>query len=912
MKRKRQISAVMAALLLSVNLVCTAFAQEDGVAGEPGTKQEETGTANDSADKTGDSTGKAEDEAAGPEDAADTGGTPEPEKEETEPQKEAADGGTERAPQGPGDPVNTSPASLKETDEKSAGQPVLLEGGTLYTYGAAVTLKKDSVSGGTYVYDGTGENKLIDAPVSSLNTVYGGGKNEPVKGDVSITIDGVYVSTVYGGGFSDGTGSADVDGSVSIRITGSADAGSVYGGGYAEGKKGNASANVSGSAAISALDEPANYHHYIYGGGKAYAAGAFDACADVGSTTLSVYGCTYSVRGGGSASAAAGASGTARADVKGKVTIALSKVDIREVYGAGAASGAGAQAKAGAVEITVDGNEMMILRGGGTADKEACADVAGNISIQVQNCFNLYGYLYGGGTASGGGSARAGSVDIDVTACVTPVEEQFEDYWVCHAFYGGGEASGSGSSADIKGAVSLAVSKGEVAGNIYGSGEASSGGTARSGAVSIELSDISGYFCKELGDEGQQCYPSVYAAGESDGQDESSSAPEKIKTVLQAVTAENVWGGHVDTKGNPSASACTSSLVLADSTVTDTLTCFDDIALNRPLAIRAYLGKKDGVPAQLINQGVKPGEVLVSCADTDSAADWFVLKNGELSYEVTDTASLWKIRKQTGPDQNVEVNMGQGAAGIKVNVEDSRRLADALLTEEEKKEITDGSVIGFELRVHEVDHMDSSVKAATEGAMKENQAVAASLDINLFKIKNGAETKIAEPGVSMRIVIGVPEAYRADAKRRTFSVVRVHGSAGGALTADVLQDLDTEADTVTIETDRFSVYTLIYEDVQPGTGGDINGGSGLPGGVDPEEPGGGPALRPGTNGGGAGAYGASGHGSPAETDRAGSLATGDESPAAVYILAAVCALAVITAVAGKKLRSRGNEKEKGE
>ncbi|MFR1729452.1 hypothetical protein, partial [[Clostridium] hylemonae] len=81
MKRKRQISAVMAALLLSVNLVCTAFAQEDGVAGEPGTKQEETGTANDSADKTGDSTGKAEDEAAGPEDAADTGGTPEPEKE---------------------------------------------------------------------------------------------------------------------------------------------------------------------------------------------------------------------------------------------------------------------------------------------------------------------------------------------------------------------------------------------------------------------------------------------------------------------------------------------------------------------------------------------------------------------------------------------------------------------------------------------------------------------------------------------------------------------------------------------------------------------------------------------------------------------------------------------------------------
>ncbi|MFR9062672.1 MAG: hypothetical protein ACLVJO_02270 [[Clostridium] scindens] len=60
-------------------------------------------------------------------------------------------------------------------------------------------------------------------------TIYGGGKNEPVNGDVNIVVDSVNIGTIYGGGYSDGTGNADVNGSVSITVKGNADASKVYG-----------------------------------------------------------------------------------------------------------------------------------------------------------------------------------------------------------------------------------------------------------------------------------------------------------------------------------------------------------------------------------------------------------------------------------------------------------------------------------------------------------------------------------------------------------------------------------------------------------------------------------------------------------------------------------------------------------
>ncbi|MCQ5056748.1 hypothetical protein NE606_19170, partial [Agathobaculum butyriciproducens] len=75
---------------------------------------------------------------------------------------------------------------------------------------------------------------------------------------------------------------------------GNADASKVYGGGYAVGKSENANANVTGSVSIDISAIPVGNHGNIYGGGYAVASGAYDASANVGSSSTSICGRTYS------------------------------------------------------------------------------------------------------------------------------------------------------------------------------------------------------------------------------------------------------------------------------------------------------------------------------------------------------------------------------------------------------------------------------------------------------------------------------------------------------------------------------------------------------------------------------------------------------------------------------------------
>ena len=58
----------------------------------------------------------------------------------------------------------------------------------------------------------------------------------------------------------------------------------------------------------------------------------------------------------------------------------------------------------------------------------------------------------------------------------------------------------------------------------------------------------------------------------------------------------------------------------------------------------------------------------------------------------------------------------------------------------------------------------------------------------------------------------MPEGLRA--ADRTFAVLRVHNGETA-----LLPDLDNDANTVTIETDRFSAYALVYRDNAPAADG---------------------------------------------------------------------------------------------
>ena len=122
---------------------------------------------------------------------------------------------------------------------------------------------------------------------------------------------------------------------------------------------------------------------------------------------------------------------------------------------------------------------------------------------------------------------------------------------------------------------------------------------------------------------------------------------------------------------------------------------------------------------------------------------------------------------------------------------------------------------------------------AVQNALAEDQVLALHLDINLFKIRNGAETQLSEASAPILLTIQIPEKFREgldDSEELVFSVIRVHEQEDGTLKTDILSDLDNDDSTITIETDKFSLYSLAYKKQAKSEGN--HGGNGNGGGQD--------------------------------------------------------------------------------
>lgn len=784
----------------------------------------------------------------------------------------------------------TGCSSISYAAEGSKTEPqIKLENNTLYTYGVPVLIKKDN-AGNTNVYRDDSSQELLKEKVGNL-TIYGGGKNETITGNVSITVDGASYSRIYGGGWSDGSNAADVQGNVSITVKGNTNANTIYGGGFAIAQNGNASANVSGTVSVSVPAVPKGNHESLYGGGFAQVTGKYDAAANVGQVRFYAAGRIYTVNGGGYATVGKTATGSAEATVKSSVSLQLEKVDIREVYSGGYASGSNATANVGSVETKVDGTEVMILIGGGRASDGGQADVAGIAKIHLKDCSNLYGYIHGGGNASSGGSAKAGSVELQIEDCTIPIDEQWGSL-VAGSVVSGGSASGEGANADISGPVQLSIRGGAGAGNIYGSGEASSGGSAVTGESRINITDYEG--CNYTGYE-ETFYATIYAGGDVDSGKGSTAGADACKVVINDSILENVWGGMIVSNKNSESIAGKSDLLLNQSKVTNTITCFDTITLNQPQHLTAFLYKGENRPTQLIAHGFSSGDVLITCDDTDSAADWFSLQNGTLSYEVGESASIWKIGSLTNtitatagehgtisPSGTSTVNQGEDAefkitpdngyriltvevdgkivaksdetyrfTAVKedhrihvefekipdpappyippapptpdreeptVSMEDSKEVTDGLLDDQDLQDIKNGSKVSFKLEAAVVPEkdLDAAIHKALEDHIQDSgQTVAANLDINLIKVKDNVESKVSNAAKKVKVIVQIPEAFLDESGLRQFSLIRLHKLENGAVKTDALPDLDDDPATITVETDLFSVYTLVYREEDP-------------------------------------------------------------------------------------------------
>ena len=178
----------------------------------------------------------------------------------------------------------------------------------------------------------------------------------------------------------------------------------------------------------------------------------------------------------------------------------------------------------------------------------------------------------------------------------------------------------------------------------------------------------------------------------------------------------------------------------------------------------------------------------------------------------------------TGPVQQANITeVKSGSASSIVAVSDDLRYK--VLTPEE---LESGNAIEV---VFNSDKKEAAAIASEEKELIERTAgqsnvtpiLDSTIDMTIQKIitaADGSETTkgVGELSAPINVTIQIPEAYRADG--RVFSVIRLHGSE-----AAVLNDLDTDPATVTISTDKFSLYTLAYRDTSGSGAANANSGT---------------------------------------------------------------------------------------
>ena len=178
---------------------------------------------------------------------------------------------------------------------------------------------------------------------------------------------------------------------------------------------------------------------------------------------------------------------------------------------------------------------------------------------------------------------------------------------------------------------------------------------------------------------------------------------------------------------------------------------------------------------------------------------------------------------------NVVVDFGSGnnVPNVSIDSESAKRLAEEVLaghlTPDEKTAVENGASFEIILSVEIAEATVSGDDRHTVQAIAAEYAytVFQYLNIDIIKVIDGQQTeRVTELSTPVSITIDVPEELRA--ANRTFAVVRVHDGA-----AEILEDKDTDPNTITILTDRFSTYAIIYQDTANSDSNDNNLNTGV-------------------------------------------------------------------------------------
>ncbi len=162
-------------------------------------------------------------------------------------------------------------------------------------------------------------------------------------------------------------------------------------------------------------------------------------------------------------------------------------------------------------------------------------------------------------------------------------------------------------------------------------------------------------------------------------------------------------------------------------------------------------------------------------------------------------------------DVKKEVNKDEKAPDMSFNnkLEDLEKL---IYTEEEKALIRNGANAKIYLKVTDI---SDTISDEDKEIIKDGIAdfvIGEYIDISLFKkIGDGNATKISNPNGLISITIIIPESLKVadSSKTRTYKIARLHE---GELTI-IDGTYDSKTGEFTFETDKFSTYAIIYEEI---------------------------------------------------------------------------------------------------
>lgn len=174
---------------------------------------------------------------------------------------------------------------------------------------------------------------------------------------------------------------------------------------------------------------------------------------------------------------------------------------------------------------------------------------------------------------------------------------------------------------------------------------------------------------------------------------------------------------------------------------------------------------------------------------------------------VPDTPSTPNTPNENKGNVITEIQSGENVPKMEITTS-SDKLAEILLTSEERELFNDGYNVRVILSADNIGNSisdgDKTLVADALVAL-ENYKLGQYYDLKLYKVISGKKYQVTVTDKPITVAIDIPDALRD--QNRDYKIVRIHESK-----ADVLDDRDFISNTVTIESDRFSTYVLVYHD----------------------------------------------------------------------------------------------------